>query len=662
MSSFELSEYQKRIVSEVKSNNTNILVNAKAGSGKTSTLLLIADELKVQGKYSLFLAFNKSIVDELKTKIDTNWCEVKTLHSLGYSYILSDLYSRFGKGNYYCNVSDKYSLFSILKEHFDEFCGEDFNNCGKVKGLNGNNRAIAGTKLHILFEFKKLLNYIRATGTELSEEAIKESCSHISEVVMNPEYFGTQNYVKLFKFCLDKVIENYKNPSIKMGRFGAKPTVEIDYTDMLWIPIQLKLTPPSIIRKVSNMLVDECQDLNYLQQELLKSISTYKSEMRFIFVGDNCQAIYGFAGADTKSIQTLTNKFDLVELPLNICYRCPKKIIEIAQQIVPDIEYNKVREDEGEVTVLYEGKNNIENYLGNNDIVISRTNKDLLMLYRKLAIHQHTPVKFLNAGMVEQVVGELKGYVEKYLLRFNELYLPLRNLALQTHTKNKSFMKKLLKDSVAEDIIVNNLFSPYKNKDNDSLEVLQYAMKEFEYYYKYREHLNYNNALKYLNNVSIEEMKQNQVAFDTYFDPDLDEYSGIISEFIKDYLDTTGLKIENAKIEDFKDFVSQFLRQYENEEVPKLSSVHKMKGGEADNIFIYNIGKLPLVWGEQTDEQFEQEMNLKYVALTRAKKHLYLYVCKDPKENAQPEYLGQDYIDGLIEQNLIPRMEVNEDA
>lgn len=52
------------------------------------------------------------------------------------------------------------------------------------------------------------------------------------------------------------------------------------------------------------------------------------------------------------------------------------------------------------------------------------------------------------------------------------------------------------------------------------------------------------------------------------------------------------------------------------------STVHKSKGLEADRVIIALPHKLPLVWRDQKSWQFEQELNLKYVALTRAKNEL----------------------------------------
>ena len=89
MSSFELSTYQKDILNFIENKTGNLLVDAKAGSGKTSTLVLLADKIIEQNKKCLFLAFNKSIIEELQSRIISDNCQIKTLHSLGLSFIRS---------------------------------------------------------------------------------------------------------------------------------------------------------------------------------------------------------------------------------------------------------------------------------------------------------------------------------------------------------------------------------------------------------------------------------------------------------------------------------------------------------------------------------------------------------------------------------------------
>jgi superfamily I DNA/RNA helicase len=56
----------------------------------------------------------------------------------------------------------------------------------------------------------------------------------------------------------------------------------------------------------------------------------------------------------------------------------------------------------------------------------------------------------------------------------------------------------------------------------------------------------------------------------------------------------------------------------------QLSTIHRAKGLEEDTIFILNYDELPYTRMDQQEWQNEQEMNLKYVAVTRAKKKLFL--------------------------------------
>ena len=53
-----------------------------------------------------------------------------------------------------------------------------------------------------------------------------------------------------------------------------------------------------------------------------------------------------------------------------------------------------------------------------------------------------------------------------------------------------------------------------------------------------------------------------------------------------------------------------------------LSTVHKAKGLEADNVYIICPDSLPMKFENQQEWEYAQEMNLKYVAVTRAKKKL----------------------------------------
>ena len=79
------SKYQQNIYDFVKDEEGNCVINAVAGSGKTTTIIeslkYIPTNLKV-----IFIAFNKAIVETLKDRIPSN-IKVQTFHSLGNSAI-----------------------------------------------------------------------------------------------------------------------------------------------------------------------------------------------------------------------------------------------------------------------------------------------------------------------------------------------------------------------------------------------------------------------------------------------------------------------------------------------------------------------------------------------------------------------------------------------
>ena len=107
----------------------------------------------------------------------------------------------------------------------------------------------------------------------------------------------------------------------------------IDFADMVWQPIVNKLP----VKQYDLLCVDEGQDLNRCQQEL-----ALRAGRRIILFGDDRQAIYGFAGADTESIPRMQSFLEerggCSVLPLTVSRRCGKRIVEEAKAIVEDFE------------------------------------------------------------------------------------------------------------------------------------------------------------------------------------------------------------------------------------------------------------------------------------------------------------------------------------
>ncbi|MBP5457407.1 MAG: AAA family ATPase, partial [Paludibacteraceae bacterium] len=80
---YEPSQYQLDVFEHIVHGQGNAVIRAVAGAGKTSTIVA-AMKLVPKTKKCLFIAFNRSIVEELTNRLSgyTN-CTIKTIHSLG---------------------------------------------------------------------------------------------------------------------------------------------------------------------------------------------------------------------------------------------------------------------------------------------------------------------------------------------------------------------------------------------------------------------------------------------------------------------------------------------------------------------------------------------------------------------------------------------------
>ena len=287
MAAFTPSKYQKTVYTYIQMGKGNAVIDAVAGSGK-STTIVNALKLIPADKRVLFLAFNKSIVDELKIKIgNLSNVDVRTLHSLGCKAMLKTYKSVINEDKYSAWLNDgvRNGFLAPTRKLSDEDQGTWKSNISKLLDLGRVN--------------------IVHNATELEELAYKHDIA---------------------------LVDNETHLAIKGIAWGMNETTQIDYTDMVYLPVVKKLR----MFQFDWVFIDECQDLNAAQRNLF--LKCVKPTGRFIAVGDPRQAIYGFAGADVESFNLLKSIPHTVKLPLSVCYRCDSDIINLAKSIVPQIE------------------------------------------------------------------------------------------------------------------------------------------------------------------------------------------------------------------------------------------------------------------------------------------------------------------------------------
>jgi DNA helicase-2/ATP-dependent DNA helicase PcrA len=278
------SPLQQNIANCFSNENCNIVIDALAGSGKT-TLLKILSNLIPADEKAAFSAFNKSIADELKEKISKPNVEIGTMHSFGWKAIIRTYLKPVVKNNKIGDIC--YNFLPSWSASDGVQLGADY-----------------------LQKIKKIVDLARLSlaDTEVALEAIAER--HDIELT-NGE-------------C---------KRALEVLRISNQDKKNFDFTDMIYIAA----TDPRVkLNKYNHFFVDECQDLSLAQQLMIEK--SLLPGGRFVAVGDKRQAIYGFAGADSESFETLCNKPNTLVLPLSVNYRCAKSIIKLAQSLVPNIQ------------------------------------------------------------------------------------------------------------------------------------------------------------------------------------------------------------------------------------------------------------------------------------------------------------------------------------
>jgi len=409
----EWSKLQLAVFNETKTTNRNIVIKATAGSSK-STVLVQCSKIIPKYKRSLFLAFNKSISDELKNKLPIN-IECSTLHSLGLK-ILTKSYGHRIKVN-------QWKTLNHISKNLDKW------------------KIAPDKRNYYQFNIYNLVNMCRLLMADRDLDAVKEVANR----------FDIEAFDKQATHALEVLAE--------LDKYNANPYTHsvflVDFTDMLELPYKLNL----IKREYDVVMVDECQDNSLLQQKLI--LGLVKEKGRFIVVGDTYQSIYSFLGADVNSFNNFLSQPNTVELPLSISYRCAKSIVKKCQEINEEIQaWENSPEGEERYGSIKEIKPG--------DFVLCRNNKPLLSLYFDLlskGIKSYIKGKDYGSGLLKMLESiKTKDRIEVFEaldehLKYMEEKLREKGIDKpKLHPNYRGFKEKV----EILTIIINNTGSPAK--------------------------------------------------------------------------------------------------------------------------------------------------------------------------------------------------------
>lgn len=281
------SKYQQLIYDFVEQSDNNGLVEAVAGSGKTTTIEH-AIRNNVPGNTSvLFAAFNRHIAEAGQARMPMN-VVCSTLNGFGWRNAIQSGFIKLDR-----DKTDKILRFDVL---------------AVPRGDSAANRKY----YKVLSPLKKIIALVKASG--------ERDLRNYDEIIAT-HAIDTPRDMPEFKDYVDQVLQ-----------ISISKTKTYDFDDQVYMPYIHDIDLP----RFPLVFVDETQDLNPLQIKILQRVAT-----RIIGVGDRHQAIYGFRGADPWAMDLFAKTYNATSLPLSVCYRCAKNIVRQAQLIVPNIEYHE---------------------------------------------------------------------------------------------------------------------------------------------------------------------------------------------------------------------------------------------------------------------------------------------------------------------------------
>lgn len=128
-----------------------------------------------------------------------------------------------------------------------------------------------------------------------------------------------------------KPMDKFEEVLVKVFWESVNNLRTMSFDDQIFQPIYRKWNVPA----ARWALIDELQDSTPADLEMTRQLAR---NGRILGVGDPDQSIYLFRGAHPDAMATITRDLGAVELPLSTCYRCPDAVIESAQKQVPRIE------------------------------------------------------------------------------------------------------------------------------------------------------------------------------------------------------------------------------------------------------------------------------------------------------------------------------------
>lgn len=575
-----------------------MLILAGAGSGKTKVLTTkvayLIEEKNIDPNNILAITFTNKAAKEMKERI----------------------FKLEGNSAFYIQISTFHSFgLKILKE-----------NC-ELLGYEKNFTILdSDDSLSII---KKIMKELNIDANKYNPKAIKNVISNNKNEIIDPEKYSLYVNTDFDEIALE-VYRKYEK-SLKINN-------AVDFDDLLILPLKLFNNNPGVLQKYQEkykyVFIDEYQDTNEPQYILSKMISAkYKN---ITVVGDADQAIFTWRGANYKNILNFEKDYkDAKVVLLEENYRSTKIILNAANNVIKN---NKVRKEknlwtqneEGSKITYYKAfdEKDESNYVVNEikKLIEKGVNpKDICVLYRANAQSRTVEEAFLTSNISYNIVGSYAFYNRK----------EIKDLI--------AYLKLIYnnKDDVSLLRVINYPKRGIGNKAIENLAIKSNVLDKSLY-----EVIDSGKELDFKNMIEEIKKEESHLTLTELIDMVLDK-SGMKKSLEDEKSIEADIRLEN--LEEFKSIakameinegivsleelldklalVSDVSEQKnDNEDKVTLMTMHAVKGLEYDYVFVVGVeeGLFPHSNSLESNDELEEERRLCYVAITRAKKKLYL--------------------------------------
>lgn len=418
-------------------------------------------------------------------------------------------------------------------------------------------------------------------------KAISQAKNELISALEYPQYINGD-----YQFTIARIYLTYER---LLKKYRA-----LDFDDLILKTVFLFENYPEVLRKYQNrfnyFLIDEYQDTNRAQYLLTKLLASKNKNLTV--VGDACQAIYGFRGANYRNLLNLKEDFpNLKIINLEENYRSTKIIISAAWDLIRKNTTHPVLKlytanPKGDLITLYQAKDQEDEAFFIVETIKNspRSLSDFAVLYRTNAQSRVIEEAFLKAGIPYILVGGFRFYERKEikdciaylrLLINPEEEVSLRRVQLLGKKRWKKF----------EEFRKKFIWQNYS-----SLEILDKILEVTNYLEKF-------SSQKEEDLSRLENIKELRSVAAEY--PSLVEFLERVSLLSQEYLSISSNGEKKAVT---------------------LMTVHAAKGTEFPVVFLVGMeeGLFPHLKSLEDKEGIEEERRLCYVGITRAKEKVYL--------------------------------------